>query len=259
MARRSIYRQWLSGLAAALTAGCLSVADPQGEPRDGVFRVKVVDSTGAPVPGSFLSLRTWPDNRGWSGYHRTDSLGFFVVDVTQLRAPGLDSVSFFARTPGCSGAARTASVVVGQRRLSAGHGDTNTVLLQVEAPFPPARTAPGEYCAMGYPSGFFGGLDVELGLRVDSLVGPLIYGRWETVYTSTRAGDNGAFIGGSGPTFAVLNLSVDNPWLDCTGFRLTVAVRPDGSWGTAAVTEPNGCDTVPMEFDFVEFDASLHY
>jgi len=186
-------------------------------------------------------------------YQRADSLGLVTVDLGDLSPADIDSVRFTFHAPSCVSGRWPSTLIDGVTFFEIAR-DSSTLGLILDSRLPPARTAPGEYCARGYPSGWAGGLDIYLALRVDSLVGPLVYGRWETGYNSTRSGDVGSFVGGYGPTFVALDLVVDRQWNTCAGFRLTATVHPDGTWETAAVTEENGCDTVPMYFDFVEED-----
>lgn len=243
-------------------SGCLSAADPAEDPHETVLAITIVDSAGAPVPGSLVGPHFWPDTASWWQYgphQRADSLGRVLVDLTTAPVTRLDSLDVAFVPPGCDGFAWRYAVVQAST-LYGGSDDTARVELRTGPTRPPARTAPGEYCAFGYPTGFedpFDGRDMFLALRVDSLVGPLAYGRWQTWTISTRGGSWGSFVAGHGSTFIAFHLAVDSTSYSgpCTGFRFTAPVRPDGIWGTALVIEPNECFhdfELPVVFDFVE-------
>jgi hypothetical protein len=244
----------------AWAAGCNSPSDSgPGAPLP--IKVAILDSAGVPVIGAHLQWQVWPavtqDTINYldpDPLTRTDSLGNLIIE-NGSRTEIPDSIRLFAYPPGCKFQVIDTTI----RQIPQTDPDLDTLALSLTTPWRlvPATLALTELCAYSIDSGW-GVYSQHLGLKVDSIRSPLVYGRWDLNYRYTRGDDVGTFSGYDYGDFIVLDLVNPTPWAGCDGARLYVPVKPDHSWGTVLAIGSQGCLGEPVILDFV-VDGSLYF
>lgn len=229
--------------------GCGTTSDP-GPTHVPLVLSAVVATPGAdPIAGAIVTAEPWPPSvtrpAPIDPLSRTDATGRFTVDLGTFRPGHLDSLRIQWLPPGCFEPLRDTTLY--QLPLTV---DTLAVLLSDTLAAPPAAATVGEYCGFGVSS-VSGPGAFRLGLRVDSVIGPQLYGRWRLNYNWTQGDDYGAFTGGITTSVLVLDLVHDAPWGTCTGLRLGAAVGASGAWGPLEALAPQGCVPEPLRFDMV--------
>ncbi len=235
------------GLLVALAACNDSTDSPAARPR--FVQTTITTALGAPVPGTYVTIQGWPNSPVRppviDPLARTDSAGRFVVQLGTYPDRSLDSVRVRWLSPGCFRATRDTTLY--NLALST---DTLALILTDSSAGPPAASSPAEYCGFGV-SGIAGPDAFRLGLRLDSVVGSQLFGRWRLNYTWTQGDDYGPFVGAQTPTSLQLVLTHAAPWGTCTGLRLGTARAANGQWGPLTVLAPQGCVDEPLRFDMV--------
>ena len=255
------------GLAIALAAmacGGDEVAAPPGGFTS--FRVegRAVDAGGAPLIGGFAVARVWPNYKdepaGPGARMRTGSDGAFALLFEDLGGAEIDSVSLWALGPGCS----TASVATVIPRAELSDGPDG--VLTVELPGParqPVTTAVGTVCAsaddasLPAPESFQA---MKFAMRIDSVHGELVYGRWLVIYSASFGGWEGFFQGlqRAGYLWLVLTPEIVSPG-GCTELRLAIPIGDDGVWGRAEVTKNDGCPSPREPLAFAPDGTQWHF
>lgn len=235
------------GVLLAL-AGCQAGTDPPAAtPR--FVQTTITTELGNPVPGAYVSIQGWPESAVRppvvDPLARTDSAGRFVVQLGTFRDRTLDSVRVQWLPPGCFRPSRDTTFY--DVALTT---DTLQVHLADSAAGLPATSTPAEYCGFGV-SELSGPDAFRLGLRVDSVVGSQLYGRWRMNYTWTQGDDYGPFAGTQTPTTLELMLTHAAPWGSCTGLHLGATRAASGQWGPLSALEAQGCVQEPLRFDMV--------
>lgn len=235
------------GLLVALVACHDSTDPPPATPR--FVQTTITTTLGAPVPGAYVAIQGWPASPvrppGIDPLARTDDAGRFVVHLGTYHDLTLDSVRVRWLPPGCFRPTRDTTLY--HLSLTA---DTLSLLVTDSAAGPAAASAPAEYCGFGV-SGVAGPDAFRLGLRLDSVVGTQLFGRWRLNYTWTQGDDYGPFVGAQTPGTVELVLTHAAPWGTCRGLRLGAARTAGGQWGPLTALEAQGCVNEPLRFDMV--------
>lgn len=205
---------------------------------------------GGPIAGAVVRAEPWPASETRpipvDPLARTDTSGRFVVDLGSFPTGHLDSLRIQWLPPGCFDSVRDTTLY---RPLLT--SDTLAVLLSDTLASAPATATVGEYCGFGVAA-VSGPGTFRLGLRIDSVIGPQLYGRWRLNYDWTQGDDYGPFTGGLTAAALVLDLAHAAPWGTCTGLRLGAAVSPTGVWGPLEPLAPQGCVLEVLRFDLVQ-------
>jgi hypothetical protein len=214
----------------------------------------VVDSVGNPVEGVLTSLRVFDaDSAPYSPippppFAVTDSAGLFALGPDSLNGPTIDSIQVRSMAPSCRDPSQV-TVVPGAKVPAGGQLVVDIAITQA-AVHPPARTAPGEYCANGIHP-FWGPGSYVFALQIDSVIAGNVWGRWDLNYGFSSSDDQGTFVGGATAAFVVLNLTSDPVWHSCTTMQLYVPVRTNGTWEPATIVGEQACLPDPAPFSFV--------
>lgn len=242
---------WL--LAIALAGACSS--SDAGPGRELTIQVTVVDSTGEPVPNSYLNWDIWPRvDSTWpfpwdTAMTRTDSLGHYVIEAG-LRTETPDSLRVYSLPPGCGEGAANTFI----SSISATAVTHDTLRLTVaQGRFQPARLETGQVCAFDFDP-FWGDASRFLALKIDSIVPPVAYGRFRINYRWTRGDDEGTFVAVDAGSYIVFDLTTTIPWGGCDTARLYVPVRSDGTWKTVQALGSQGCFGPPVLLNFASGD-----
>lgn len=250
-----LHTLWGMALFASLLTACHNSTAPQPELPSVLLRVEVVDSSGSPLAGAYVSWRTWPlapaDTLGFFfPFARADSLGRFEQELGQFDDLTLDSIRIESQSPGCDYPQTTLLKAV---TLQAGRADTIDVRVVQATVFPRATLQQGQVCALGSDASWGMGA-YQIGLRIDSAGPSSVVGRWRINYHWSRGDDYGSFQGTSWTNHLVLDLVDEVPQGQCTGLRLYVPLQQDGTWGPSVVLGSQDCLTDPPVLDFVAGD-----
>ena len=240
----------LSGLI--LASGVLACGEqPVAAPSDALASLRVegrvLDDSGTPVVGGYVWISFWysPDSKEESSAETVSSVGTqpdgtFALHIDGLEGAAIDSIRLHATGPGCS----TTGVVTVIPRAGLPEGPDGVLTLDLPSgPAPePVVTAIGQVCAVGDHPLFGIVADMSFALRIDSLYGELVYGRWAVVYRHSAAGPQGQFQGVQRASLLVLALTpVEWPYPGCTQLRLAIPIGAAGAWGKAGILYDDGC------------------
>ena len=241
-----------------LVAGLLACAGDSNAPAHELTSLRVegrvLDPAGAPVESGRVVFLPWYDSglKEAPGYWPTawavtDAEGRFELNVPALAGVAMDSIGLTAYAPGCSPEAVT--TVMPADDLP--EGPAGTITLDLAGPAVLARpvTAVGDVCSAG-DDPTWGAGDIALGMRIDSVVGALVYGRWGVFYSHSSVGPDGTFEGVQGDGLLALSMvpgELSTSW--CTEVRMVIPTGAGGAWGRASVLFDDGC--VPEGVDLV--------
>lgn len=250
----------MRGTALALLLAAVACEDSQAPRPVREVRVPVTieDTTGQPVARAYVLWRLYfpvPSDTirpfVW-GELWTDSIGRAEVFTDSIALAEVDSLVVSYTGPGCVNPPMETEVTTAVAAL----GDTGLTLV-VDSLLPAARLQFGEMCAMGAegptPSAPIGDY-FWIGIRVDSITGPVFQGRWASVFQSSRGGYQGPVLGavvGGAVTLTFINELGIGP---CDDFQLQGFLRPDSSWGGLAPSAPNDCFAFLRAVDLVAAD-----
>jgi len=231
---------------------CSENMSPPELPQSLTVEGTVVDTLDAPLAGALMALRvfgadTVSDPGAPPSVAITDPAGWFRVQTDSLGDPTIDSVVVTSLAPGCKDPAQRTVISGGD--VPPGATPVVQVMIVQAQVRPPARTAPGEYCARGVHP-FWGPNSYIFGLRIDSVVAGAFWGRWDLNYGFSSGDDEGTFTGTATTTAVVLELTSDPVWHDCTTMELHAPVKSDGSWGAATIVGAQACLPDPAPFAF---------
>ena len=239
---------WTTAGLILCLLGC-GASDPSPSDVSLALSATVATPGGKPISGAVVLAEPWPASQTLPApvdpLARTNASGRFAVDLGTFRTGDLDSLRIQWLPPSCFEPLRDTTLYQIPRT-----GDTLAVLLSDTLAALPAAATVGEYCGFGVAS-VEGPGAFRLGLRVDSVIGLQLYGRWRLNYDWTQGDDYGAFTGGITTSVLVLDLVHDAPWGACTGLRLGAAVSATGDWGPLEALAPQGCVLEPLRFDLV--------
>ena len=235
----------LAVVALSLSAGLLACAgDPTapGEPLRSLQVVgRVADPSGVPLSGANVHFqveysRDWKDplefdTRAWA---MTEPDGTYLLDVPELAARGIESVSFTIYAAGCF-PVTSSTVVRGEDLPDGPNGQFEYDLTGPAAP-PPAVTTVGQVCAQSDDRG------MGIAMKMDSLRGDLVYGHWAVFYQVAAVGPDGGFVGVQRDGLLAIVLQPAPDFLPgCTELRLLIPIGAGGAWGPADVLRDDGC------------------
>jgi hypothetical protein len=237
-------------LLIGISLGCSSTDEPSVL-TPVALRLSVADSLGHPVAGSFATWQVWPAPTIAAAQpdplDRTDSTGQWVVPLGTFPGGRWDSVAVQVYPRGCLPPTLRAV----QRRSDLSAPD-DTVRLSFVTPSPAVSvySASGQYCGFSVDTLFQPRYpDLSLSLRVDSVTGNTLAGRWRLDYNWTQGTDYGSFSGVRSTNLVALSLTHAAPWGTCTGLTLVATLDASGAWGPLASTTPQGCTNAPIRFD----------
>ena len=216
---------------------------------------RVLDQAGDPLAGGYALLHVWYSDGAKDVDHVEppfDALGsdgaFSLASDFQVGLD-IDSVGIEAVPPGCGRAGSMAVIA----REDLPEGPVGEITLDLTAPEvpPAATTTPGLLCAEGAePDWGFG--SYSLYLRIDATDGPVLTGRWSTIYRRSTAGFDGTFTGVEQDGLVVLTLTQPQVGLGCTELRLVMTVGGSGEWGIAQIAADDGCLPAAAELRFMK-------
>ncbi len=247
---RPTFLRLLPPLVAA-TLACSSADEPPVL-TPVVLDLQVLDSLGTPLRGSFATWQSWPTPSvpavSPDPLARTDTTGRWILPLGAFPDARWDSLAVHVYPRGCAIPAITTVL----RRINLPNPPYDTIPLTVVTATRAlsVQSVPGQYCGFAvstsvtprYP-------DVTLGLRVDSIAGGTLAGRWRVDYNWTSATEYGSFTGVQTAGTLALVLTHAAPWGACTGFTMAASLGPNGTWGPLLPTTPQGCTTAPLRFD----------
>ena len=255
-----------------LAAGLLACAGDPAAPPEGLRSLRLegrlLAPDGAPIAGGRVVFFPWfsaglkaqpayPLPYSSNDWAVSGPDGRFVLSVPGLPGVAIDSVVLTTYGPGCLPEASWTTIVADD--LPSGPDGVLTLdLMGAEVPAP-AVTAVGQVCAAG-DHHEWGALDIHLAVKIDSLRGELVYGKWVVNYRHSSVGPDGTFQGVQGDGVLVLSLlpgALSSSY--CTELRLAIPIGAGGTWGKAGVLYDDGCLPEGMDLVFTPVPAGWFF
>jgi hypothetical protein len=231
-------------LLAVVLDGCVVSNDPGSRLSAVTLALHTRDVRGHTGPLRVLYLNVWPAPTlrvPVDSILYTDEAGRLTIPLGSFPDGRLDSVQVALQPPGC--VEPTVWVLGGV------HDDTLVVSLVLDTIPPPMSATPGDYCASGVDPRWGPVPEYRAWLRIDSVVGTTLFGRWLIVHTASFPSDVGSFTGAIGTGVVFLTLVNDGPSVECAG-KVAATVDSTGAWGPVIFTTPTGCLSAPRRWDF---------